>query len=120
MAKHFDTLHMRNILYLQDVITKIEACISALDDAETCQTFLSSRQHDGNAERQRLGNLNQLLENVGVKASVRNRVLMKKPLIRSESRIFLELDDEADIEASVLLCFNLSLIMLWDFSALCL
>ncbi|KAL4917861.1 hypothetical protein BDW62DRAFT_75949 [Aspergillus aurantiobrunneus] len=118
MAKRFDTLHMRNILYLQDIIAETESLITALDEAETCQTFLSSRRYDGNAERQKLlQDLNQLLEaydnavlryqsllqlpqaNSGAKASVRNWVLAKKPLVRSESQVFLDNEEETDIVA---------------------
>jgi hypothetical protein len=48
IAKRFDMLHMRNLQYLQDTIAEIGERLAALDESETCQTFLSSRRHDGN------------------------------------------------------------------------
>jgi hypothetical protein len=66
IAKRFDTLHMRNVLYLQDTMAEIEDRLMQLDKEETCQTFLSSRRYDDNSERQELlRNLNAQLEAYG-------------------------------------------------------
>lgn len=118
IAKRFDTLHMRNILYLQDGIAEIENRLDSLDEMEPSQTYLSSRRHDGNPERRKLmKELNQQLEiydnavlryqnlmqlpsaTPRSKASVRNWVDGHKPLVRSESQTFLDRIEDDDFMA---------------------
>ncbi|KAL4986751.1 hypothetical protein BDW68DRAFT_178452 [Aspergillus falconensis] len=102
MAKRFDALNMRSFLYLQDSIAETDSPLAAMDDAETPQIFLSSggmtampngkKQYEP-AEDLLLGNavlryqtlLELPLASAEAKASMRNWVLVKKRLVRSES-----------------------------------
>ena len=54
MAKRFDFLHMRYLLYLQDSLIYQEERLDACDDAEDIQLHHSSRRQDGNETRKAL------------------------------------------------------------------
>ena len=54
ISKRFDVLHMRNILYHQDIIFELEDHLNGIDNAEKSQSYLSSRRYDGNEERKNL------------------------------------------------------------------
>ena len=62
VAKRFDYLHMRSLLYQADILAELEERLTSLDDAEDVQTYLSSRRADANQERQEL--LRQLPESL--------------------------------------------------------
>jgi hypothetical protein len=54
VMKRFNVLHMRNLLYLQDILSETEERLNACDDTENVDMYLSSRRKDGNATRQLL------------------------------------------------------------------
>lgn len=54
MFRRFATLHTRCLLLAQDEICSLEDRLQRLDADERVQLYLSSRQYDENAERQKL------------------------------------------------------------------
>ena len=54
MAKRFDFLHMRYLLYLQDSLIHQQERLDACDDADDIQLHHSSRRQDGDETRKAL------------------------------------------------------------------
>ncbi|KAI1174285.1 hypothetical protein F4777DRAFT_580102 [Nemania sp. FL0916] len=115
ILKRFDYLHMRSLLDLQDQLSELEDKLHDHDDAERVQLQLSSRRQDGNLERREL--LSQIREKLEIydksvqdfntilqlpeartrqRQSVKNWFLGNKPLVRSESKCFLNADIDRD------------------------
>jgi hypothetical protein len=54
MFRRFATIHTRCLLLAQEEISSLEKKLQEVDQTERTQLFLSSREHDGNAERKAL------------------------------------------------------------------
>ncbi|KAI1401875.1 hypothetical protein F4819DRAFT_305951 [Hypoxylon fuscum] len=110
ILKRFDYLHMRSLLDLQDQLGELEDRLNELDDTERVQLRLSSRRQDDSKDRREL--LQQIRVvikqyDVAVKGysdllglpeanqrqrlSVNNWFNGNKPLVKSESRNFLDI-----------------------------
>lgn len=118
IMKRFDVLHLRYLLHLQSRLVEVQKRLDACDDAETIQLNLSSARNDNSEERKLIMNdvemqlakyddavlrFSKMLDLPAVSdrnyESVRNWVQGNKPLVRSESSLFLQPVKDADMVA---------------------